>query len=126
MRIGCNNVLELGGQEKFAPGHTGGFDAIANLLLISIGGSGVNVAVTALECDLDSGLDLVGLGLPCSQSDGGNLGSCVQDISLAASEVSGTSLEKRECSETNVVFLTAAMICLDIDLDGLQLVELFR
>lgn len=78
------------------------------------------MAVTALECDLDGGLDLVGLGLPCSQSDGGNFGSSVQDIGLAAREVSQRSREETEHSETNVVFLTAAMICLDIDLNGLE------
>lgn len=126
MGKGGNNVLELGGEEELAPGHTGGLDTITNLLLVSVGGGSVNVAVTTLEGNLDGRLNLVRLGLPCSQSDSGNFGSCVQDIGLAVREVSQRSREEREYSETDVVFLTAAMICLDINVNGLQVVNLFR
>lgn len=71
-------VVELGGEPNLLTGDARGNDAVANLFLILVGKSGINVAVAVLEGGLDSELDLVGGGLPGSQADGGDLGTRVE------------------------------------------------
>lgn len=66
-------VVELGGQPNLVAGHARGLDALADFLLVAVGGGSVNVTVAGLEGSLDGGTDLSGLGLPCSETDGGDL-----------------------------------------------------
>lgn len=71
-------VVELGGQPDLVAGHAGGLDAVADFLLVAVGGGSVDVAVTSLEGGLDGSVDLVGLGLPRAEADGGDLGARVE------------------------------------------------
>lgn len=61
-------VPELGGDEELRAGDVGLADGLANLLLVAVDPSTVNVAVSGLESDLDGVLDDVRLGLPGAQS----------------------------------------------------------
>lgn len=71
-------VVQLGRQPDLVARHTGGLDAGADFLFVAVGGGGVDVTVAAAEGGLNGGLDLVGLGLPCSEADGGDLVACVE------------------------------------------------
>lgn len=81
-------VVELGGEEDLVACDAGSLDAIADLLLVAVGEGGVDVAVAVAEGGLDGVLDLVGLGLPRPQADGGDLGARVEGVCLAAMLVS--------------------------------------
>lgn len=81
-------VVELGGEPDFLARHARRPDALADLLLVAIGKGSVNVAVASPEGGLDGLLDLTGLGLPCSEADGGDLGARVELVGLAKGVVS--------------------------------------
>jgi hypothetical protein len=51
---------------------------LANLLLIAISKSGVDVAIAGLQGSLYSRADLTRLRLPCSKADGWDLCACVE------------------------------------------------
>ena len=74
----------LGGEENIAARHAGRLDALADLCLVSVGGSRVNVAVAPAECRLDRGLDFMWFRLPGAETDCGHHGACVQGEGLAA------------------------------------------
>lgn len=114
MEGGARYILELGCEEKIAPGHARGLDSVADLLLVAVGGRGVNVAITGLQSNLDSRLDFVGLGLPCSKANGRDFRPRVEGVGLAAEVVSVWLRDIVKNKGTNVVFLTAAMMILDI------------
>lgn len=78
-------VVELGGQPDLVSGHARGLNAFANILLVAVGGSGVDVAVSLLEGGLDGGGDLVGGGLPGAEADGGDLCAGVESVGAAGS-----------------------------------------
>lgn len=71
-------VVELGGQPDLFTGNARLFDACTDILLVAIGGSGIDVTVALLEGGLDSRSDLVGGGLPGSQTDCGDLRTGVE------------------------------------------------
>lgn len=111
-------VVQLRRQPDLGPGHARGLDPVTDLLLVAVGKGSVDVSVTCLEGCLDGVLDLVGLGLPCSQTQSGDLGARVQGVGLTAGlsvNESGKREQRSRGAEgsTHVVFLTAAMI-LDI------------
>jgi hypothetical protein len=66
-------VVELGGQPDLLAGNARGLDACANVLLIAVGGSGVNVLVAGLEGGLHGVSDLIGGRLPGAEADSGDL-----------------------------------------------------
>jgi hypothetical protein len=66
-------VVKLGGDPDLLTGDTGVFDTETNLSLIAVGEGSVDVTVTSEESSLDSFANLVGLGLPGTETDGGNL-----------------------------------------------------
>lgn len=70
-------VVELGRQPDLGPGDAGVFDAVADFLLVAVGRGCVDVPVSGLQGIADGVADFVGLGLPCSQTDGGDGGAGV-------------------------------------------------
>jgi hypothetical protein len=88
-------VVELGGEPKLGTGNTGVLDAVADFLLVFVGGGSINVAVAVLESNLDGVADLVGLGLPGSQADGGDGGAGVEleRLAVAVLDVDSFDLE---------------------------------
>lgn len=75
-------VVQLGGEPDLVAGHTGVLDTGTNLGLVAVGQSSVNVAVTGEKGVSHGNADLIGLGLPCSQTDGGDLGTGVKGVSF--------------------------------------------
>lgn len=76
-------VVELGGQPDLLAGHARGLDALPDLLLIAVGKGGVDVAVARAQSVLNGDGDLVGLALPCTQANGGDLSPGVEGESTA-------------------------------------------
>lgn len=74
-------VVELGGDPDLLAGDTGVLDTLTDLSLVAVGKGGINVAVAGEESGLDSIPDLVGLGLPGTETDGRNL-STLRGVSL--------------------------------------------
>ena len=66
-------VVELGGDPDLLSRNARVFDPLADLRLIAIRKSRINVSVSLAKSILDGFRDLVGLGLPCPQSEGGDL-----------------------------------------------------
>src|SRR5690242_1769526 len=66
-------VIKLGGHPDLFTRDTGVFDTLADLLLVAVGKSSVNVTVAGLKSDLDSLTNLTRLRLPCAETNGGNL-----------------------------------------------------
>lgn len=88
-------VVELGGQPDVGAGDARGAQAGADLGLVAVGGGRVEVAVAAAQGGLDGGLDLVGLGLPGAQADGGDLGARVEGVGFAGGGVSSCPGKER-------------------------------
>lgn len=76
-------VVELCGQEDLPTRHTTVFDALAHFLFVAVGQSGVDVAIAGFERHGDGVADLIGLRLPCPETDCGDLCTCVQGEELA-------------------------------------------
>ena len=72
------HVVDLGGQEDLLSRNTRVDDTVTDLGLVSVSLGGVNVPVSGLESSLDGGPDLVGSGLPCTQTEDGHLGTGVE------------------------------------------------
>lgn len=77
-------VVQLGGEPDLLAGHAGVLDTGTNLGLVAISQSSINVAVTGEKGVSHGNADLIGLGLPCSQTDGGDLGTGVEGVGLPA------------------------------------------
>lgn len=75
-------VVELGGQPDVFAGHTRVLDALANLGLISICKSSIDVAVARLQSMLDCSANFAGGGLPGAETDGGDLVPSVEGEGL--------------------------------------------
>lgn len=82
-------IIQLGSEPDIRPSHARRLDARADFLLVLVGGGGVDVAIAMAEGGFNRGLDLVGLGLPCSQADGGDFGARVESMCSTAESVSG-------------------------------------
>lgn len=78
------DVEELGGQPDLVARHARVLDARADLGLVAVGGRRVDVAVAGLEGGLDGGGDLVGLGLPGAEANGGDLVARVEGKGLTS------------------------------------------
>lgn len=75
-------VVQLGGEPDLVAGHAGVLDTGTDLGLVAVSQGSVNVAVAGEKGVLDGLADLIGLGLPCSQTDGGDLGAGVEGVSF--------------------------------------------
>ena len=75
-------VVQFGGEPDLVAGHARVLDTRTNFGLVAISQSSVNVAVTGEKSVLDGLTDLIWLGLPCSQTDGGNLGASIESVGL--------------------------------------------
>ena len=75
-------VIELGGKPDLLAGHARVANTGTNFGFVTVGQRGVNVAVPLQQGVLDSLTDLIGLGLPSSQTDGGNLVTGVEGVCL--------------------------------------------
>lgn len=81
-------VVELGRQPDLLSRDARLLDALAHFLFVAVRRRRVNVSVACLERCLDGGSNLSGLGLPCSQADGGDLVSRVEGKGATAQLVS--------------------------------------
>lgn len=77
-------VVKLGGNPDLLTGDTGVLDTESDLSLVAVGKSSVDVTVTSEESGLDGFANLVGLGLPGTETDGGNLSTLLL-VSLSRS-----------------------------------------
>lgn len=75
-------VVQLGGDPDLIAGHAGILDSSANLGLVAVGQSSVDVAVASEQSILDSHADFVGLRLPGSKANGRNLSARVKGEGL--------------------------------------------
>lgn len=75
-------VVEFGGDPNFFARDARVLDALANLVLIAIRQSSVDVSITRLQSSFHGLADLVGLGLPGAQADSGHLCTRVKGDSL--------------------------------------------
>lgn len=75
-------VIELSGDPDLVAGNTGIANARTNLGLVAIGQGCVDVTVALQQGVLDRLADLIGLGLPGSQADGGDLVTGVEGVGL--------------------------------------------
>jgi hypothetical protein len=66
-------VVKLGGDPDLFTGDARVLDTETDLVLVAVGKSSVNVAVASEESSLDGLANLVGLGLPGTETDGGDL-----------------------------------------------------
>jgi hypothetical protein len=84
-------VVELGGDPDFLTRHTRVLDTETNLGLVAVGESSVNVTVASEESSLDGFADLVGLGLPCTETNSWDFGS-LSNVSWSAFLVTLSSI----------------------------------
>ena len=73
-------VVELGGDPDLVAGNTRVADAGTDFGLVAVGQSGVDVTVTLQQRILDRLPDLIGLGLPGAQADGGDFVTRVESV----------------------------------------------
>ena len=66
-------VVKLGGDPDLLTGDTRVLDTETNFGLVAVGEGGVDVTVASEESGLDGFANLVGLGLPGTETDSGNL-----------------------------------------------------
>ena len=71
-------VVELGGDPDLLTRNARVLDSLTNLVLVAVGQSSVDVAVSSEERGLDSLADLIGLALPCTQTNLGNFGALIE------------------------------------------------
>ena len=81
-------VVELGGEPDLLTRDTGVADTGANLGLVAVGQGSVDVTVARLQGILDSHAHLVGLGLPGTQTNGGDLVTGVKGVGLPGMGIS--------------------------------------
>jgi hypothetical protein len=68
-------VVKLGGDPNLLSRDAGVLDTLADLVLVAVCEGSVNVAVSSEESGLDGLANLVGLGLPRTQTNSGHLGA---------------------------------------------------
>ena len=68
-------VVKLGGDPDLLTGDTRVLDTETNLSLVAVGESSVDVTVTSEESGLDGFADLVGLGLPSTETNSWDFGT---------------------------------------------------
>jgi len=71
-------IIQLSSYPYLLAGDTRVFDALANLLLVAVGKSGVDVSVSSLESGLDCLANLTRLRLPCPKTDSWDLCASVE------------------------------------------------
>ena len=101
-------VVELGGQPDLVAGNARGLDALAYFFLVAVGGGSVNVTVAGLEGGLNGGTDLSGLGLPCSETDGGDLvagveGKCATGKSMTMLAIAADGVDCGESQDRTIL-----------------------
>jgi hypothetical protein len=80
-------VVELGGDPDLLAGNTRVLDTLANLLLVAVGKSCIDVAVAGLERSLDGFANFTRLRLPSSEADRGDLCAGVELQAVSVSPV---------------------------------------
>lgn len=75
-------VVELSGEPDLLAGHARVLNTGTNLSLVAVSKGSVDVTVTLQQGILDSDPDLIGLGLPGTQANGGDLVTGVKGVSL--------------------------------------------
>lgn len=75
-------VVQLGGDPDLVAWHTRVLDAGADLGLVAVGQGRVDVSVALEQGILDSLADLIGLGLPGAEANGGDLVTGVEGVGL--------------------------------------------
>jgi hypothetical protein len=75
-------VVKLGGEPDLFAGHARVANTSTNFGFVAVGQSCVNVAVTLQQGVLYSLTDLIGLGLPSSQTNSGDLVTGVEGVCL--------------------------------------------
>jgi hypothetical protein len=78
-------VVKLGGNPDLLTGDTRVLDTETDLSLVAVGEGSVDVTVASEESGLDSFANLVGLGLPGTETDSGNLSTLHFLVSLSRS-----------------------------------------
>ena len=76
-------VVELGRQPDLAAGHAGRFDALPDLGFVAVRERGVDVAVALLQGGRDGFAHFVGLALPGTEAEGGDLRAGVEGEGLS-------------------------------------------
>lgn len=66
-------VVKLGGDPDLLTGDARVLDALANLVLVAVGEGSVDVAVASVKGGLDGNANLVGLGLPGTETNSWDL-----------------------------------------------------
>lgn len=75
-------VVELGGDPDLLTGNTRVLDTLTNLGLVAVSESSVDVTITGEESGLDGLANLVGLRLPCAETNGWDFGAlCMISLS---------------------------------------------
>lgn len=75
-------VVQFGGDPDLVAWHARVLDTGTNLGLVAVGQGGVDVTVACQQGVLHSLADLIGLGLPGAQANGGDLVPGVEGVSL--------------------------------------------
>jgi hypothetical protein len=75
-------VVQFGGEPDLVARHAGVLDTSTDLSLVAVSQSSVNVAVTGEKGVPHGHADLIGLGLPCSKTNGGDLVTGVKGVGL--------------------------------------------
>lgn len=91
-------VVELGGNPDLVAGHARIANAGTNFGFVAVGQGCVNVTIALQQGVLDGHADFIGLGLPSSQADGGDLVASVEGISLSR-EGEGERVSDRVCGD---------------------------
>ena len=81
-------VVQLRREPDLGARDAGFSDALADFFLVAVCESGVDVAVTLGQCPLDGVGDFIGFGLPCPETDGGDLVAGVKEEGLSSASVS--------------------------------------
>lgn len=79
-------VVKLGGEPDLLAGHARVLDTGTDLSLVAVSKGSVNVTVALQQGVLDGNPDLIGLGLPSTQTNGGDLITGVKGVGLSVEE----------------------------------------
>jgi hypothetical protein len=93
-------IVQLSSEPDLVAGHARVTNTSTNFGFVAVGQGRVNVTIALQEGILDSLPDLIGLGLPSSQTDGGDLVTGVNGVSLPERGKRGEELAiNRVCSD---------------------------
>lgn len=81
---GVPGVVQLGGEPDLVAGDARVLDTGTNLGLVAVGEGGIDVTVAGEKGIPHGHANLIGLGLPCAQTDGGDLVAGVEGVGLPA------------------------------------------